>query len=171
MLKPQDIVVLMKILSKKSEPWAQGALAVELGMSASEVNAAIKRLLKANLVRKADRRIKPINAAVEEFLLHGLKYAFPAERGEPTRGLLAAHAADVFRGKLTSGDELPPVWPDAQGDAKGYTLKPLYRSVPFAVKEDNALYDYLAIADVLRSSSARDRQVAAKLLKQKLTGK
>lgn len=168
MLKPQDIVILLKILSKASEPWSQGSMAVELGMSASEVNAAIRRLLKSHLARKIDKRVKPINAAVLEFLVHGLKYVFPIERGEPTRGILAGHAANVFQGKISRNEELPPVWPDPNGQEKGYAIKPLYKSVPFAVSKDKKLYNYLAIADALRSNSARDRQVAAKLLKQEL---
>lgn len=168
MLKPQDIVVLMKILSKGVQPWAQGTLAVELGMSASEVNAGIKRLLQASLVRKQGKNIRPVKAAIEEFLVHGLRYIFPIERGEPTRGLLAAHAADAFKSELAV-EEPPPVWPDAEGQAKGYTVKPLYKCVPFAVKQDQKLYDYLAIVDVLRSNSARDRRVAKNMLQQKLS--
>ena len=138
-------------------------------MSASEVNAGIKRLLAAGLVRLTDHGIKPVKAAAEEFLVHGLRYVFPAERGEPTRGIPTAHAANIFKGEFALTDQPPPVWPYPKGKAIGYAFKPLYRSVPAAVTKDRALYDYLAILDVLRSNSARDRQVAKKVLKQKLS--
>jgi len=52
MLKPQDIVVLLKVLSRQKEKWSYNELAVELDMSASEVHAAIKRALEAGLAVK-----------------------------------------------------------------------------------------------------------------------
>ena len=165
MLKPQDIVIVLKILARGNESWSQGGLAVELGMSASEVNAGIKRAIASKLLRKHDQKVIPVKSAIEEFLIHGLKYVFPVERGEPTRGLPTAHAAPVFKDKFVeSKNDLPPVWPDAEGDAKGYEMKPLYKSVPVAVKQDNVLYDYLAIIDVLRSGRTREVNVAKNML-------
>lgn len=52
MLKPQDVVIVMKILAKQEQSWSQGGLAVELGMSASEVNGGIKRAILSGLLRK-----------------------------------------------------------------------------------------------------------------------
>ena len=168
MLKPQDIVVVLKILAKGEEHWAQGSLASELGMSASEVNAGIKRALKSGLLRKNNQKIIPMKQAIEEFLIHGVKYVFPVERGEPSRGIAAAHAADVFKDKLLSSDELPPIWPDPEGSVNGFSFKPLYKSVPFAVKNDPLLYDYLSIVDVLRSGRAREISIAKKMIHEAL---
>lgn len=165
MLKPQDIVIVMKILAKSEQPWSQGGLAVELGMSASEVNGGIKRASLSGLLRKKDNKVIPNKKAIEEFLLHGLKYVFPAERGEPTRGIAAAYAAPVFNGKFVVSEDLPPVWSYAKGDVKGFMLKPLYKSVPVAVKNDSILYDYMAIVDALRSGRVREVAAAKQLLK------
>lgn len=165
MLKPQDIVIALKILAKQEQPWSQGGLAVELGMSASEVNGGIKRAIFSGLLQKKHNKVIPNKKALEEFILHGLKYVFPAERGEPTRGLAAAYAAPVFQGQFVIGEELPPVWPYAEGDVKGFDLKPLYKCVPFAVKNDPVLYDYMAIVDALRSGRVREVAAAQKLLK------
>ena len=167
MLKPQDIVIILKILAKGSKSWSQGGLAVELGMSASEVNAGIKRAMASKLLRKHGKRVIPVKSAIEEFLIHGLKYVFPVETGEPTRGLPTAHAAPLFKGKFVeSKNDLPPVWPDAEGKVKGYKIKPLYKSVPVAVKQDDMLYDYLAIVDVLRSGRAREVNEAIKIMRK-----
>lgn len=171
MLKPQDIVIVMKILAKGHEHWSQALMATELGMSASEVNSGIKRALASGLLRKKINKATPVKAAVEEFLIHGLKYAFPIERGEPTRGLPTGYAAEVFDNQLALSDELPPVWPDAEGVVKGYAVKPLYKSVPFAVKQDHKLYNLLAIIDILRSGRAREVQLAKKMLHEALQAK
>jgi hypothetical protein len=164
MLKPQDIVIVMKILTKDHEPWTQALIALQLGMSVSEVNGGIKRALVSGLLRIKNKKATPVKVAVEEFLMHGLKYVFPIERGEPTRGLPTGYAAEVFENQFAMSDELPPVWPDAEGMIKGYAVKPLYKSVPFAVKQDHKLYNLLAIIDVLRSGRAREVQLAKKML-------
>lgn len=168
MLKSQDIVVVMKILSKDGEPWSQGSLAQEIGMSASEVNAAIRRASTAGLLRVKDKKVVPVKTGLEEFLVHGLKYVFPAERGEPTRGLATGYAAEFFRSQFVSSDELPPVWADAEGTVKGYALKPLYKCVPYAVKLDKKLYEYLALIDILRCGRVREVQIAKNLLHEAL---
>lgn len=155
----------MKILAKKGQPWTQAGLAFELGMSASEINGGIKRALLSGLLRQKDKKIIPNKKALEEFLLHGLKYVFPIERGEPSRGIAAAYAAPVFDGQFVIGNDLPPIWLHAEGEVKGFELKPLYKCVPFAVKNDALLYDYMAIVDTLRCGRAREIAVAKKMLK------
>jgi len=46
----------------------------------------------------------------------------------------------------------------------------LYRSVPKAIVEqpDQAFYDLLALVDILRHGRARERKIAADLLRKKL---
>ena len=83
-LRPQDVVVLAKLLTYKSRRPPLAQVAVDLAISASEIHAALKRLSRAGLVSSAD---VPIRQAAEEFLIHAVKYAFPAVRGEVTRGL------------------------------------------------------------------------------------
>ena len=46
-LKPQDIFILMKLVSVGKGDWSYNSLAVSLYMSPSEVHAAIKRALAA----------------------------------------------------------------------------------------------------------------------------
>ena len=169
MLKPQDIVIIGKVLAKGDEPWSQGGLAVELDMSPSEINAGIKRAVKSGLMRKDDGGYHLVKPAIEEFLCHGLKYVFPAERGEPTRGMPTGYAAPPLRNQIAPGKDLPPVWPDAAGKRRGYALKPLYRSVPIAASRDRDLYAFLAVADALRNGKAREQAVAKREISRLLS--
>jgi len=164
MIKPQDIVIIGKILSKGEEHWSQGQIAAELKMSASEINAALKRAERAGLLRKDTSRYHPVKSAIEEFLLHGFKYVFPADLGEPTRGIPTGASAPALREYFLGNDDLPPVWPDPEGEVRGYSLRPLYSSVPAAVKSDPDLYAFLALLDALRAGRARE----VKLAKSKL---
>jgi hypothetical protein len=168
MLKPQDIVIVMKIMVKGQSHWSQGSLAMELGMSASEVNGGIKRAVVSALLHKREKKVIPVKSAIEEFLVHGLKYVFPPERGEPTRGIPTAYASPVFKGKVFDSEKFAPVWPDAEGSVRGYELKPLYKCVPFAIKQDPVLYDYMAIIDALRSGRTREVKFAKELLHKAL---
>ncbi len=89
-----------------------------LGMSASEVHAAVKRALVAKLATAQEpRRIWVQSQNLLEFLVHGAKYAFPAARGPVTRGYPTSYAAPALRQRLVGNEGLPPVWPDpeAQG--------------------------------------------------------
>ena len=71
-LKPQDILFLLKLVSIGKEPWIYNSLALELGMSPSQVHAAAIRVLKANIAIKRNDRIQPHIGNLKKFLLNGL---------------------------------------------------------------------------------------------------
>src|ERR1700730_674894 len=136
-LKPQDIVVLLKLLSYGDDrpPYAQ--MGEELFLSPSEVHASVKRAKEAHLIVGLDPdEATPNKAAVLEFLVHGLKYSFPPERGELARGIRTSYAAEPWKQKVSVGNEPPPVWPSPEGTVRGYSLKPLYKTVPKAAQAD-----------------------------------
>ena len=172
-MKPQDILVALKIqsLNDKAEDnsaaWPQRLLAETTGLSLSEVNAACRRLEEVGLLTPERRRV--VRAALLEFLVYGLKYVFPVATGKASRGMPTGYAADPLREQfLTSADDMPPVWPDADGAVRGMTLKPLYKSVPMAAKKDAILYEYLAMIDAIRGGRARERKAASKILQKRL---
>lgn len=170
MLKPQDVVLLVKLLANAKQAWSQNQLALHLCMSVSEVNAGIKRLRQAGLLQFIQGKNHPIQSAVEEFLISGVKYIFPAQLGEYTRGIPTSYAAPVFKGQIVSGQDPIPVWPYAEGGQRGLALKPLYSSVPKSVIQypDSEFYGLLALIDAIRQGRVRERNIAIKLLKARL---
>lgn len=159
-----DVLVALKLLlGAAGKTYAQ--LAEELAMSASEVHAAVRRCAVAGLADPETKR--PLRKPLEEYLLHGVRYAFPAVRGPVARGIPTAHAAPPLAGKLND-DELPPVWPDPEGTVKGYALEPLYRSAPKAARRDPRLYELLALVDAIRIGRARERRMAESELKRRI---
>lgn len=165
MLKPQDVLVLLKLSVTDGES-SYSAMASTLGMSASEVHGALRRASEAGLLNLATKR--PNRPALLEFLVHGLRYVFPAKRGGITRGLPTAHAALPLKDRIVGDSELVPVWPDPEGDVRGEELRPLYRSVPEAARKDPALYELLALVDAIRSGRARERALAVDELRRRL---
>jgi hypothetical protein len=167
-LKPQDVLVLLKLVALGSGRWSYNGLAADLGMSPSEVHAAVKRAVVARLAIPQDEMIRPARAALREFLAHGVPYAFVPERGALTRGMPTAHAAPPLRNELARSAELPPVWPDPEGEVRGLAFSPLYKAAPGAARKDPKLYELLTLVDAVRGGGARERALALKLLDKRL---
>jgi hypothetical protein len=170
-LKPQDVVITLKLVALGQRPWSYMMLANELFMSASEINAGVKRAIKARLLAATSGRSQapqPIVVALEEFLIHGVKYAFPPDRGELTRGVPTSSAGPPLATIADHSEELPPVWPNPDGPARGSAFSPLYRSVPQAAIADPKLYELLALLDAVRDERSRQRNLAARELSRQL---
>lgn len=167
-LKPQDVVLLLKLVAQPGVSWTYPGLAQELVLSASEVHAAIRRAHQAHLATEPTASARPVRAALKEFLLHGVRYVFAPDRGNITRGMPTGYAAPPLSRKIAAGSEPPPVWPFERGEARGYAFSPLYRSVPQAAQRDPALYELLALVDAIRDGRARERALAAKELASRL---
>lgn len=167
-LKPQDVMVVLKLCSYERKRPPMSIVAADLNMSPSEIHGAIKRLQQARLLHGPEMLEKPNLLALEEFLLHGVKYAFPAERGQVTRGVPTSFAAPPLKDEIASGDELPPVWPWPEGETRGIALEPLYRTAPAAALRDPILYEMLALVDAIRDGRARERKIAEKELINRL---
>ena len=165
-LLPQDVLALIKLVSYGGKRPSIAQMAADLGLSPSQVQASLKRLEHSRLV--TPQAHEPLLRAVEEFLVHGVKYAFPALRGEATRGTPTAYAAAPLNSQIAADSELPPVWPDADGEMRGLTLEPLHKAAPAAAKKDPALYQLLALVDALRDGRVRERQIAERELTARL---
>jgi len=167
-LKPQDIVVVLKLCAYPDARPAMSVIANELSLSPSEVHGAIGRLRASRLLHGPGLKGRPNISALEEFLIHGLKYAFPAEHGEVTRGIPTSYAAEPLKSEVSMSNDLPPVWPWPEGNTRGVGLEPLYKSVPRAALRDSNLYQFLALVDAIRDGRARERKIAERDLVRRL---
>jgi len=165
-LKPQDIVVLLKLVALRDTPWSYASLAHDLFMSTSEVHAGIKRAVAARLMDPQGKHA--LKQCLEEFLIHGVKYAYPPDRGGLTRGIPTGYAASPLNVMISQPPDPPPVWPDPEGDTRGNEFSPLYKSVPKAARRDMKLYELLALVDAIRDGRAREREIAIRELKARL---
>lgn len=168
-LKPQDLVVLLRLSLTPDEAPTYAALAAELALTASEIHAGMERAVLARLARK-DGAGKPVvvREALKLFVIHGACYAFPAMRGEATRGLPTSHAAPPLKDKIVQPNELPPVWPHKDGTVRGMAFYPLYPTVPLAAGRNAALYELLVLFDAVRGGSPRERALALEMLGARL---
>lgn len=188
-MKSQDIVILLKLVSLEQEkdqlgappggvshqgdPYSVRGLESAIGISKTEVNASIKRSVSSGLAVK-DResgQAKPNRRNLYNFIVHGLKFVFPAKPGAMTRGIPTAFAAAPLKNLLISAGAYIYVWPYAKGKDIGQSIEPLFRSVPQAVQKDDRLYEYLALVDAVRLGNQRESGLAAERLSERLLKK
>lgn len=146
------------------------ALGQSTGISKSEVSNALNRCISAGLAKLGRNSALPqVNTrALNEFLAHGLKYLFPVRPDPIVHGLAIAQAAPVLADKLLSGGEHIYVWEDALGSDMGQSIEPLFKSVPNAARQDEALYAMLALVGAIRLGNEREASLAKTLLMQQL---
>lgn len=168
MLRPQDILLVLKIkvINNSSDRWTFESVGKAIGISASQAHLAMRRAIKSNLIR-ADGTTR--DKAILETLFASVYY-FPGEFGGLTRGVPTAYAASPLKDLISPGDEPPPVWPDPEGTVRGLAYEPLYKTVPWAARQDPKLYELLALVDAIRSGRKREAKAASKELTARLQG-
>ena len=166
MVKNSDIYVLSGLLAHDGA-WSYRSLAERLGVPHPVVQRALERAKGADLY-SGDRREVHL-PHFEEFALHALRFVAPARLGALTPGVPAAWAAEPMAGAIrSSGDEPPPVWPDAHGRVRGQAIEPLHSAAPEAGENWPELGEILALLDSLRAGDARIRQAARDFLSKTL---
>lgn len=168
-MKPQELLVLLKVAAHPQSVWTYPGLAAALQMSQGEVHASVRRAVAAGLaVVTPNRRWTLVRPALLEFAVHGVRYAFPAEIGPAKRGIPTAYGAAPLNAMLNVDPNNVPVWAHPQGPAKGPSVSPIYRSAPIAALADPALHEMLALLDALRIGRQRERDLAARILRERL---
>lgn len=167
-LKPQDVVVAVKVALAGDQLPSFANLAKSLHMSASEVHGATQRAMTSRLLESSVASVRANKSALHEFLIHGLMYAFPFVEGPVTRGLPTGVWAPPLGQHFDLSLTMPLVWPDAESQERGPSVYPLYPTVPAACKEDSELYQALAMLDAIRGGAAREREMAEGLLTRML---
>lgn len=164
-MRPQDIVVLLKIIELKYDNWRYADLAFSLHISASEITETLNRCKIAGLIDVKKRKVH-INS-FKEFLIYGLKYVFPAKPGAIVRGIPTAHSASPISEYISTGVDVY-VWPFAKGNKRGQAIEPLYKTIPAIVQEDKLFYELLVIIDTIRVGRAREIKIAIEELEKRL---
>lgn len=162
-MRPQDIVILLKIVAKGNQRWQNKDLAQELFISQSEISDSLSRSATAGLLESHEKK-KVFRISLMEFLEHGIRYVFPVIPGTMTNGMYTAHSHPFMQQYFSS--ELNYVWPDPRGEVRGLSIEPLYVEAGSASKQDGYLYKMLALVDVIRVCRVREKKVAIKELKK-----
>ena len=99
-LKPQDVLLLLKIVSENNSSWNQKPIAEDLGLSQSEVSEAVARCKFAGLLAPNGKTV--MKMALMELLQYGLRYVFPQKPGPVVRGVPTSHSASPLKEQIQS---------------------------------------------------------------------
>jgi len=160
-MRPQDVVVLLKIILLDDKFWQYKDLAKELFLSPAEISLSLQRSAVAGLVNSEKRKVH--RQTFLEFLQFGLHVVFPVIPGGIVNGLYTAHSHPFMKQFFTS--EAAYVWPDVMGKDRGQSILPLYKDVVKAALQDEDLYKMLALLDIVRVGKMRELKIAIKELK------
>lgn len=155
-MRPQDIVVLLKIVSYGKGSWYSKDLARDLFLSTAEISNSLQRSIASGLIDSKKKTVKV--QSLLEFLKYGIPYVFPEKPMSISRGLPTAHSHPFMKKQFAS--EQLYVWPDAGSNERGLSVQPLYSGAVDASKSDERLYLMLALVDVLRMGRPREKKVA-----------
>lgn len=164
-LRPQDVLLLLQLLLEVG--MGQTKLALKLDISQAEISMGFRRLKFAGLVNVEG---VPSLEACEEYLIYALKYCFPAALGTMTAGMPTAHSKPGFNFVKPTNNE-PYVWPDSNGKIRGLALEPIHKGFVHACKNDESLYNLACLVEMIRVGRARERELAANLLREIIQGK
>lgn len=167
-LKPQDLAVAFKLVALRDQRPPYRDLAKQMHLSQFEAHAAAKRLVASRLAREDEKGVWPILKLLQPFVFYGAAYAYPAVRTDMTIGFPTAHGASPLNEQVMFANEFPPVWPHPEGEVRGPGILPLYPNAPLAAMEDKALYQLLALFDALRIGQAREREMAGRMLEERM---
>jgi hypothetical protein len=167
-LRPQDLVVALKLVVLRGERLTYAKLGKRLYLSQFEAHAACKRLIAAKLASDLPGGVRPVIPTLRNFLIFGAPHCFPAVRDELTIGIPTAQAANPMKEKVLFADDNPPVWPHPGGWVRGMSLLPLYAKAPYAALEDASLYELLALFDALRIGQKREQAMAIESIDARL---
>jgi hypothetical protein len=163
-MRPQDVVILLKIVLLGDKPWRYSDISASLVISQSEVAEALNRSKQARLIDASKKKV--FRASFMEFLTYGLKYVFPAQPGAVVRGVPTAHSAKPLS-ELILSEEMY-VWPSPMGNIRGQSVVPLYANAIQAIRQDPQLYEMLALLDAIRVGRAREQKIAVEELKRRI---
>lgn len=165
-MRPQDIVILLKILSYGQKAWRYRDLSADLSISISEVSESLNRSSQAELIDQGRRVV--FRKSLMEFIEFGLRYVFPQAPGPIVTGIPTAHSHSFYEKYFVS--ETDYVWADADGTLRGQAVDPLHKGVAKAVREDPLLYKMLAGIDIIRVGRNREVRMAIQELENSILG-
>ncbi len=163
-MRPQDIAILLKIISMNGQHWQLVGLSNSLQISISEISESLNRSQFAGLIDYHKKQINRQNLL--EFLEHGVRYVFPQQPGSMVRGIPTAHSHPFM--KKTFMSEINYVWPDNKGEVMGLMIEPFYPKQVEGVKEDPKYYKLLSLVDVIRVGKVREVKHAIIELKKNI---
>jgi len=163
--RPFDVVVALRLLRPAL---TISEIPADLSAAPSQVHASIQRLDAAGLLKAEQRVTNP--RALLDFLVGGVRYAFPVQRGPLATGVPTAYSAAPLNALVDAIDVV--VWPAPKlpETVRGFSVTPLYPRAALLKDRDPTTYRILTVVDALRLGDLKIRQHAKEALESLVSG-
>jgi hypothetical protein len=162
-MRPQDIVVLLKLISLKDNEWKNIDLAYSLKISTSEIAESLNRSMIAGLLDSSKKKSSP--KIFKRVFNIRIEICIPSPTWNNGERNCNSTFSATNKPRNYFGNE-HYVWPYHLGDTRGQAIEPLYKTVPEIVRNDSSLYKLLVIVDIFRIGRARELKIAIKELEK-----
>jgi len=167
-LRPFDVAVALRLVLVPEDRYEP--MAIALATSTSAVHRSVARLQHAGICGPGSRTVT--KDSLGEFLVHGVRYAFPPVHGPERIGIPTACAHPELASAVGDAASVRPlVWPMDGGPMRAETLVPLFNGVTKVATRDARLHHLLACVDALRVGTHHERSVAESQLRHHLEGR
>lgn len=160
-MRPQDIVVLLKVIAMDGSQWQMNNLASALFISPSEISESLNRSRIVGLIDYNKKAVHRTNFM--EFLEYGMRYVFPVRPGTMVKGVPTGHSHPFMKEHIVSSTNY--VWQEHEGEVVGLAIDPFYKNQVDAIRNDELLYKLLALVDAVRVGKVREKTYAIAELK------
>lgn len=146
------------------------SLEASTGISKSQISLSIRRCtdLRLLLIRN---KVPYVNTQeLFNTVIPALRFFFPIRKLGIVRGIPISYSSPFLYEEVLSGKTHPMVWADSNGSISGEAIEPLYKTAPYAAKQDPLLYELLVLIDSIRLNTPREKQIASERLKKILIG-
>jgi hypothetical protein len=155
---PHSTITVNGLAAYMQRPVSSVHKSLQQGTKARLISHKVAAHNGSELVSYAVRR-----EAIREFVLHGVRYAYPVRLGARERGMATAWAAPPLSVEMKIASQQMVVWADADGEERGEAMEPLHECVLVIAKKEPVLYQALSLIDAIRVGQARERRLASEL--------
>lgn len=148
-LKPQDVAVMLKLISRGPRNWQSKELAVELMLSNSELSASFQRIALAGMMEPG--RMVVNTHGFLSYLLGRFKDYYPVKKREMCYGFpFTPTVAEDDR--MVYGTKEMWVWKEAGGNVYGMGVEPFFPQSVRCARYDSNMYQLLGLCEAIRVS-------------------
>ena len=163
-IKSHDLLILLYIAEYCENDFRVMNISQALKISQSEISESLNRSKIGKLIGQNKNIFRK---SLYELLIFAVKHIFPVTPGNIVRGVATSHSASPLSELIISGKE-SYVWQYANGNDRGMSIKPLYKTVPEISEGLPKLMEILTLIDALRIGKAREVNLARIALEERL---
>jgi hypothetical protein len=172
MIYPHDLIVYLSVFEGLNKNKTYQKLSDFIGITPSQVHASVmngleNRVLKTSGNKGTLSEIGCQTLVLAEFLTYVVPLVFPLRLGPVRLGIPTGSDAAPLSEHFTKR-EIPWIWPDPQGKARGSEIIPIHKAIPSLALKDKALGDWFHVIEMIRGGNPREKSFSIEWIRGRM---